>query len=66
MVIKKPILTAMVKTVPIDAFGAVCALSEEHWAESPITVNPKKKPERPERRKEWLLLRCGGVDVLGC
>jgi hypothetical protein len=30
MVIKKPILTAMVKAVPIDAFGAVCALSEEH------------------------------------
>ena len=42
MVIKKPILTAMVKAVPIDAFGAVSALSEENCAEFPITANPQK------------------------
>jgi hypothetical protein len=55
MVIKKPILTAMVKAVPIDAFGAVCALSEEHWAESPITVNPKKNQngQKDERSGCW-------------
>lgn len=56
---ENPIQFTMVREVPFDATGALCATRVENKGESAITTSPQKKRNASSKYKEFPINRSG-------